>query len=103
VLLIDWDQARPGSACLELVTALTNTTNFTPSRMAAFLQGYESVRPFTRPERRLVSALYRFPREAWHLCDQTRRGRGEPLAAILNSSWDSRISAVQWMEEWANT
>ncbi|WP_246358487.1 phosphotransferase, partial [Paenibacillus phytorum] len=54
IYLIDWDAMKPGSAYLDLVVALTNTTEFNPSNMAAFLSGYEQVRPLTRSEKKLI-------------------------------------------------
>ncbi|WP_246358488.1 phosphotransferase, partial [Paenibacillus phytorum] len=54
IYLIDWDAMRPGSAYLDLVVALTNTTEFNLPNMAAFLSGYEQVRPLTRSEKKLI-------------------------------------------------
>ncbi|WP_261807922.1 phosphotransferase [Paenibacillus sp. N3.4] len=100
--LIDWDGMGPGSSYFDLVVAITNTAGFNIPNMAAFLSGYEQVCPLTRSEKKLISALYRIPREAWHVCRYASSGRKyEHLLDIVEKSWNARMEAIQWMDIWS--
>lgn len=102
IYLIDWDLMKRGSSYYDLVVALTNTAGFEPSKMAAFLKGYEKVRPLRRREKKLISALYRIPREAWYVCQYAMNGRKYgPLLNVLNKTWNNRLIAINWIDTWS--
>jgi len=99
--LIDWERVRPGNSYLELAKALANTTGFSTPLMEALLEGYTSKRSLSRPERHIVAALFRFPREAWYAAKETAAGRPSHLLEIVRSSWDRRLAAISWIDAWA--
>ncbi|WJH32466.1 phosphotransferase [Paenibacillus sp. CC-CFT747] len=102
VSIIDWDSMERGSSYYDLVKTLTNTAGFHPGRMKAFLKGYEEIRPLKKTERRLVSALYRLPREAWYVCSRAKAGQPDAsMLAILDATWEERLLAVRWLDYWA--
>ncbi|UUZ84328.1 phosphotransferase [Paenibacillus sp. P26] len=104
VYLIDWDLMGRGASYYDLVVALTNTAGFSPARIAAFLRGYEQVRPLSRSEKKLVSALYRIPREAWYVCQYAANGlKHGQLLHNLDRTWSQRLEAVRWLDAWANS
>ncbi|OAB35946.1 phosphotransferase [Paenibacillus glacialis] len=101
LFLIDWDCLRTGSKYYEVVKTLSNTTYYNPVLMDAFLQGYEEVRPFKSPERLLISALFRLPREAWNVARKIGSGRSDQGLKLLGVTWYDRLDAIRHLDEWA--
>ncbi|EPY05941.1 hypothetical protein PAALTS15_17831 [Paenibacillus alvei TS-15] len=99
--LIDWDQVRIDSAYYEITKTLFNTTHFNLAHIEALLQGYGQVKPWTPPERLLLSALYRCPLEAWIAARTVSASRSILLQRILARTWNERMAAIQWIDEWA--
>lgn len=103
IYLIDWETAGPGSGLFELAKVLTNTTSFEPSRMEALLRGYADVRSLSRGERRLVSAFFRIPREAWYACLYAHAKGHHPLVDVVKNTWSQRLAAVGWLDAWSKS
>ncbi|GAA4720364.1 phosphotransferase [Brevibacillus fulvus] len=99
--LIDWDFAGIGSAYLELVQALTNTADFNIPFLDAILAGYTEVLPLRPDEKLLISALFKLPREAWSVCIRTARKLPPRAFQPLRQTWQNRLKAINWVEEWA--
>ncbi|GIP39121.1 hypothetical protein J31TS4_24010 [Paenibacillus sp. J31TS4] len=99
--LIDWEMAKPKSAYVELVKALTNTTGFSIPEMASLLRGYESIRPLRKSQRRLIAALYSVPREGFLAAAAARHSSSPEVFRIFRSTWNSRLAANKWMNRWA--
>ncbi|MCE5171205.1 aminoglycoside phosphotransferase family protein [Paenibacillus profundus] len=101
LFLIDWDQLRIDSTYYEIVKTLLNTTNYNQVQIDALLRGYEQLKPLIPAERVLVSSLFRLPVEAWIAARGIASGRGSRVFRLLERTWDARLSAIQWMDEWA--
>jgi Ser/Thr protein kinase RdoA (MazF antagonist) len=102
LVLIDWDGLRKDSTYNEITKTLLNVTHYNPILMGALLRGYESVKPLTPPERMLISGLYRLPREAWAcLRNNTFFTRGKETFRIMAITWQERLNAIRWIDEWA--
>lgn len=101
LVLIDWDSLRPGSMYYEIAKTLSNTTHYKPYLIDAFLQGYEATRPLRTPERLLISALFRLPREAWSAARKVNSGRNPRDLTLLAESWNDRMHAIYHLDEWA--
>jgi Ser/Thr protein kinase RdoA (MazF antagonist) len=100
--IIDWDRIKVGSVYAEVATALMNTTLFNPDFIHSLLKGYEELHPFDRTERRLISSLYRLPREAWQASRFPNSPRSRSLLAITEQTWPLRLMAMELLEEWTN-
>jgi Ser/Thr protein kinase RdoA (MazF antagonist) len=101
--LIDWDNLRKGSIYYEMAKTLSNTTGFKPEYMDALLQGYEKIKRLSTGERLLISALFRFPLEAWiearnEAAEGKRRGFN-----ILKKSWNDRLACIAKLDQWAHS
>jgi Ser/Thr protein kinase RdoA (MazF antagonist) len=101
LFLIDWDCLRMGSTYNEIVKTLSNTTFYNPILINALLRGYEDIKPLKSAERLLLSALYRLPREAWGTARNIALGRGHRSFRVLEQTWDQRMNAIRWLDEWA--
>lgn len=101
LVLIDWDCLRTESMYYEVAKTLANTTAFKPTLIDGFLQGYESIRPLKSSERLLISALFRFPREAWNVARKTATGRSYHELDILDQTWSDRLNAINHLDKWA--
>lgn len=99
--LIDWDRVRLGSIYVEAARTLANTTQFNPEFIQALLMGYEEVRPLNQTERKLISALFRLPREAWLAARFPQGKKCNELIENMTITWPDRLKAAQWLEEWA--
>lgn len=101
VKLIDWERITIGSSYLELAKTLANTTDFNTSAMAAILDGYLSVRRLRSEELQLVTAYFRFPREAWYSLRAFSDG-GTPTDEwrVLRVTWQARLAAVAFLNEY---
>ena len=100
MFLIDWDCLRMGSTYNEIAKTLLNTTYYNPIHIEALLRGYEEIKPFKSAERLLISALFRLPREAWSEARNIVWGRGQHGFRLLEQTWDERLNAIRWMDEW---
>lgn len=100
--ILDWDRVKIGSIYIELAKTLANTAQFNPEFLQSLLNGYEEIRPLTRTERRLIAALFRFPREAWTVACFPKRKSSSALIDILDGSWGVRLNAVGFLDAWAN-
>ncbi|WP_261303328.1 aminoglycoside phosphotransferase family protein [Paenibacillus andongensis] len=103
LFIIDWDRVKVGSIYVDLVKALMNTTQFNPDFILALLKGYEERRPLDATERKLISALYGLPREAWHATRFPNRSRSREMLDILEQTWDSRLKAMDLLEAWTKS
>lgn len=104
VCLIDWEQLKIGCPWLELVKAMANTTEFESRPLLALLRGYERIRPLSCAERRMVAALFHFPREAWLAAGQICSLRKNlSTFQVLESTWEQRLAAVRVVEDWSHT
>ncbi|WP_274361771.1 phosphotransferase [Paenibacillus thermotolerans] len=103
LVLIDWDTLRVDSAYYDISKALSNVTHCMPAFMAALLRGYESEKPLKPAERLLISALFRLPREAWYSAKKKLQGQGDSLFRIVSDSWEQRMEAVRWLDDWARS
>jgi Ser/Thr protein kinase RdoA (MazF antagonist) len=101
LFLIDWDCLRKGSTYNEMAKALLNTTNYNPVHMEALLRGYEELKPLKSAERLLICGLFRLPREAWSEARNIVLGRGHRSFRLLKQTWDERLKAISWLDEWA--
>ncbi|MDQ0189223.1 phosphotransferase [Alicyclobacillus cycloheptanicus] len=98
--LIDWDRLCIGSTYMELAKAMANVTNLEAASVLHLLDGYESVRPLHPVERRMVSALFQLPREAWITAAQAP-GDDPLLFETLARTWQNRLEAVAAVRQWA--
>ncbi|TXK83667.1 phosphotransferase family protein [Paenibacillus sp. N3.4] len=99
--LVDWDGLTIGSRYNEIAKALLNTSFFNPDHIKETLQGYEEIQSFNSAERLLISALFRLPREAWSAARNIAYGRGPRDIRILERTWDERLKAIRWLDNWA--
>jgi Ser/Thr protein kinase RdoA (MazF antagonist) len=99
--LIDWDCLRMGSIYNEIAKTLSNTTYYKPVHIDALLRSYEKIKPLHSAERLLISALYRLPREAWGVARNIAFGKGLRDFHLLKQTWDERLGAIRWLDEWA--
>ncbi|WP_051107685.1 phosphotransferase [Paenibacillus fonticola] len=102
LFIIDWDHSKLGSIYVDLATTLMNTTHFNPVFMHSLLKGYEALRPLNHAERKLTSALYRLPREAWHAARFPDRPRSRNMLDIMEQTWLPRLKGMVVLDEWAN-
>jgi Ser/Thr protein kinase RdoA (MazF antagonist) len=101
LFLIDWDCLRMGSTYYEIAKTLLNTTNYNPVHIEALLRGYEELQPLKSAERLLISGLFRLPREAWTEARNIVLGRSHRSFRLLKQTWDERLNAISWLDEWA--
>jgi Ser/Thr protein kinase RdoA (MazF antagonist) len=101
LFLIDWDCLRMGSIYNEIAKTLSNTTCYNPVYIHALLRGYEEIKSLNSAERLLISALFRLPREAWGVARNIVLGRGPRGFRVLEQTWDERLNAIRWLDEWA--
>ncbi len=102
LFIIDWDRIKLGSIYVDLATALMNTTQFNPVFIHALLKGYEEIRPLDRTERKLISCLYRLPREAWFAAQFPQSVRSRKMLDIMRQTWLPRLKAMDLLQEWEN-
>lgn len=102
LFIIDWDHMKVGSIYVDVAKALMNTTQFNPEFIMALVQGYEEVRPLDRAERRLITALYGLPREAWQATRFPNRRRNREMLAIMKQTWSLRWRAMDVLDEWTD-
>ncbi|WP_275900851.1 aminoglycoside phosphotransferase family protein [Paenibacillus periandrae] len=102
LFIIDWDRIKLGSIYAELATALMNTTRFNPVFIHALLKGYEEIRPLDRTERKMISCLYRLPREAWLAAQFPQNVRSRNMLDIMEQTWLLRLKAMDLLNEWEN-
>lgn len=103
LFIIDWDHMKLGSIYVDLAITLMNTTQFNPVFMHSLLKGYEELRPLNHAERKLISALYRLPREAWHIARFPDHPRSRNMLDIMEQTWLLRLRAMDVLDEWANS
>ncbi|SEC27961.1 phosphotransferase [Paenibacillus sp. GP183] len=101
LFLIDWDSLRKGSAYYEIAKTLSNTAGYKPELLEALLQGYEKIKRLSPGERLLISALFRFPREAWNEARNLAYGRKTRGFDILKGSWNDRLDCIKKLDQWA--
>lgn len=101
LFIIDWDRIKLGSIYAEVATALMNTTNFNPLFIHSLLKGYEELHPLDRNERKLISALYRLPREAWQAARFPHRPGSRGMLAAMEQTWPLRLKSMDVVDEWA--
>jgi Ser/Thr protein kinase RdoA (MazF antagonist) len=99
--LIDWENVQYGSAYLELVKAITNTSFFALGPIQKVLEGYNAQNRLSSIEKKIVAALFRYPREAWHVGLRTGRSKKNSTFESLKISWNSRLHAIKWLDDWA--
>ncbi|RKN70566.1 aminoglycoside phosphotransferase family protein [Paenibacillus ginsengarvi] len=102
LFIIDWDRMKLGSIYVDVATALMNTTRFNPVFIHSLLKGYEELCPLDRTERRMISSLYRFPREAWSTVQFPSRPRSHNILDIMEKTWLLRLKAMDLLDEWVN-
>lgn len=100
--IIDWDFIRVGSTYADTAKTIMNTTGFNTTFIEAFLRGYEGIRPLSPPERKLVTALYGLPREAWYAVRFPRNNRSAEMLKTMDQTWVLRRQAMEYMSRWAN-
>lgn len=102
LFIIDWDRIKIGSIYVDVATALINTTRFNPVFIHALLKGYEEIRPLDRTERKMISCLYRLPREAWFAARFPTSPRSRNMLGIMGQTWPLRLQAMDLLDEWEN-
>jgi Ser/Thr protein kinase RdoA (MazF antagonist) len=100
LFLIDWDCLRMDSTYNEIAKTVLNTTGYNLAYIHAFLHGYQEIKPLKPAERHLITALYRLPREAWYAAGSLVLGNTPPIFRILQHTWENRIKAIHWMDDW---
>lgn len=103
LFIIDWDRIKFGSIYVDVATALMNTTRFNPDLIHSLLNGYEELRPLDRTERKMISSLYRLPREAWSAARFPNSPRSRNLLDIMEQTWPLRLKAMDLLDEWELT
>jgi Ser/Thr protein kinase RdoA (MazF antagonist) len=103
LFLIDWDSLREGSTYYEMAKTLSNTTYYRPEFIDALLRGYEKIKRLSPGERLLISALFRFPREAWNEARNVAHGRKQRGFDILKGSWNDRLACIMKLDQWAHS
>ncbi|MFX4301945.1 aminoglycoside phosphotransferase family protein [Alicyclobacillus tolerans] len=102
ICLIDWEQTKIDWSLLELVKALANTTNFSPTLLISMLNGYEQEHPLNMSQKQIIAALFRLPREAWFVASQLKKIQSTSQSfSILKQSWESRLKAIKILDDWA--
>ncbi|MGG4220314.1 aminoglycoside phosphotransferase family protein [Paenibacillus jamilae] len=99
--IIDWDRVKIGSVYADLAKALMNTTQFNPEFVQSLLEGYQRRKPLSRTERKIVTALYKLPREAWHASRHLNRSRDREILDNWDQSWPLRLQIIHILQEWA--
>ncbi|WP_336788865.1 aminoglycoside phosphotransferase family protein [Paenibacillus sp. MMO-177] len=102
LFLIDWDHVKVGSIYVELAKALINTCQFNPDFMHSLLNGYEELYPLNRTERKLISLIYRLPREAWQATLFPNRPISRETLSIMERTWADRLKAMDLLDDWSN-
>lgn len=102
LFIIDWDRIKLGSIYADVATALMTTTRFNPDLIHSFLNGYEELRPFNRTKRKMISSLYRLPREAWFATRFPKSPRSRNMLNIMEQTWPLRLKAMDLLDEWGN-
>ncbi|MFM9280745.1 phosphotransferase [Paenibacillus jiagnxiensis] len=100
--IIDWDRVRYGSIYVEMAKTLANTTQFNLEFIQSLLAGYEEIRPLNRRERKLISALFRLPREAWLAARFPNEKKSNELIENMMNTWSGRLKANKLLDDWAN-
>jgi Ser/Thr protein kinase RdoA (MazF antagonist) len=95
LFLIDWDSLRKGSAYYEIAKTLSNTTYYRPEFIDALLRGYENIKHLSLGERLLISALFRFPREAWN------EAKNVTYRRKVKGTWNDRLDCIVKLDQWA--
>ncbi|QDY86177.1 aminoglycoside phosphotransferase family protein [Paenibacillus polymyxa] len=98
--IIDWDRVKIGSVYADLAKALMNTTQFNPEFVQSLLKGYQKRKPLSRTERKIVTALYKLPREAWHASRHPNRSRDREILDNWDQSWPLRLQIIHILQEW---
>jgi Ser/Thr protein kinase RdoA (MazF antagonist) len=101
VRLIDWELLCVGHPLYELTKALANTTHFERKAMTSLLAGYTSIRSLSQPERDVLRAWFRFPREAWDASRKIAQGESPTVFDILRDTWVQRKRAIRMIDDWA--
>lgn len=99
--IIDWDRVKTGSSYLDMVKALRNTCQYKPEFIRSFLQGYEEIRPLSRSERRLITALFSLPQEGWNGARFPHRSMNRAMMDIFVQTWPERKQAIRVMQQWS--
>ncbi|MEC0180616.1 aminoglycoside phosphotransferase family protein [Paenibacillus peoriae] len=99
--IIDWDRVKVGSVYADLAKALMNTTQFNPEFVQSLLKGYQKRKPLNRTERKIVTALYKLPREAWHASRHPIRSRDREILDNWGHSWPLRLQIIHILQEWS--
>ncbi|WP_068503664.1 aminoglycoside phosphotransferase family protein [Paenibacillus kribbensis] len=99
--IIDWDRVKVGSVYADLAKALMNTTQFNPEFVQSLLKGYQKRKPLSRTERKIVTALYKLPREAWHASRHPIRSRDREILDNWDQSWPLRLQIIHILQEWS--
>lgn len=102
LFIIDWDRIKLGSIYAEVASALMNMTRFNPEFIYSLLKGYEELHPFDPTERKLISSLYRLPREAWYAARFPKSPRSRNMLDVMEQTWPLRLKAMDLLDEWAN-
>ncbi|WP_336776417.1 aminoglycoside phosphotransferase family protein [Paenibacillus sp. MMO-58] len=102
LFIIDWDSIKVGSIYVELAKALMNTCQFNPDFIRSLLNGYEELYPLNRTERKLISSIYRLPREAWQATLFPNRPISRETLSIMERTWADRLKAMDLLDEWSN-
>ncbi|WP_025681885.1 aminoglycoside phosphotransferase family protein [Paenibacillus maysiensis] len=100
--IIDWDRVKVGSVYVDLAKALMNTTQFNPEFVQSLLKGYQKRKPLSRTERKMVTALYKLPREAWHASLHPNRSRNREILNNWDQSWPLRLQIIHILQEWVH-
>lgn len=100
--IIDWDRVKIGSVYADLAKALMNTTQFNPEFVQSLLKGYQKRKPLSRTERKIVAALYKLPREAWHASRHPNRLRDREILDNWGQSWPLRLHIIHMLQEWVH-
>ncbi|AET59907.1 hypothetical protein HPL003_15795 [Paenibacillus terrae HPL-003] len=99
--IIDWDRVKVGSVYADLAKALMNTTQFNPEFVQSLLKGYQKRKPLSPTERKMVTALYTLPREAWHASLHPNRSRDREILDNWGHSWPLRLQIIHILQEWS--
>ncbi|MGG1617546.1 phosphotransferase [Paenibacillus sp. NRS-1782] len=100
--IIDWDRVKVGSVYADLAKALMNTTQFNPKFVQSLLKGYQKRKPLSQTERKMVTALYKLPREAWHASLHPNRSRDREILDNWDQSWPLRLQIIHILQEWVH-
>ncbi|MCL6452212.1 MAG: phosphotransferase [Alicyclobacillus sp.] len=112
IVLLDWENMKPGLPWRELARALNNTCDFQPDAISALLRGYQSEVKLDDGERRLVAGFALWPLEVMRFATAVTSAPGateRPSSSLrapefhtIEESAARRLALARYLATWAD-